>query len=46
MLLNAKPEIRWQILNENTSQKCLFCVLILGLESSENLGFFLSEFFE
>jgi hypothetical protein len=32
LLLNTKPELQWQILDENTSQKFPFSVLNLDLK--------------
>jgi hypothetical protein len=41
--LNAKPELQWQILNKNVSQKISLSVLFLDIKFCKNLGFSLSE---
>jgi hypothetical protein len=43
LLLNAKPELQWQILNKNISQNFSFIVLFLDSKFCKNLGFSLSE---
>jgi hypothetical protein len=43
LLLNANPELLWQILNKNISQNFYLSVLFLDLKFCQNLGFFLSE---
>jgi hypothetical protein len=45
LLLNAKPELQWQILNKNISQNFSLSVLFLGLKFCKNLAFSLSEHF-
>jgi hypothetical protein len=37
------PELQWQILNKNISQKFALSVLFLDLKFGKNLGFSLSE---
>jgi hypothetical protein len=42
--LDANPELQWQILNKNISQKFSLSVLFLGQKKKKkNLGFSLSE---
>jgi hypothetical protein len=43
LLLNAKPELQWQILNKNIGQNSSLSMLFLDLKFFKNLGFSLSE---
>jgi hypothetical protein len=41
--LNAKPELQWQVLDKNISQKFSLSMLVLKIKFCKNLGFSLSE---
>jgi hypothetical protein len=39
ILFTAKPELQWQILNENIGQTFAFSMLFLGLKFHKSFGF-------
>jgi hypothetical protein len=45
-VLNAKPELKWQILNKNSSLTFSLSVLFLGLKFCKSLGVSLREHYE